>query len=230
VAELHNDEEEDSIIFVETPAGPPLPAKPAPVPMAAAVAGSATAVVVDYIGLALQLPAFVIIVAVLALVLLESPAPPPPVAAGVFAVLPMALLSMAPFPDSTTWICSALAVGAALLFHYFRSCIAAHRPPPDVIHAPSAHVMAKVPPPGPGHSPVSCKPPPSADLADAYDLMVYPLVHYACFWCGALFSAPAFDEPVCDECGYDSFNAARFSFVPWTSRCRPTSARFTVTA
>jgi hypothetical protein len=91
VAELHNDED-DSIIFVEIPAGDPLPAKTAPVPVAAATAGSTAAVVVDYIGLALQFSAFVIVLAVLALVLFDSPSPSPPVSAGVFAVLTPALM------------------------------------------------------------------------------------------------------------------------------------------
>jgi hypothetical protein len=149
VAELPNDED-DSIIFVEIPAGDPLPAKTAPVPVAAATAGStaAAAVVVDYIGLALQFSAFVIVLAVLALVLFDSPSPSPPVSAGVFAVLPptpspqwrrwldaihaevdgqqlagcwhRALLPPAPAADWTAWICSTVAIGGALLFHYLR--------------------------------------------------------------------------------------------------------------
>jgi hypothetical protein len=139
-----------------------------------------------------------VIVAVLALVLLGSSKPPPPVAASAFAVLPPALLPMAPFADSTIWFCSALAVGAALLFHYFRSRVAPRKPPPDTVHASAAHVMAKVPPPGSGHSPVSCKPPHADDIPVFLlpDDGPYPLVHYACFWCGAFFNAPAFDEPI----------------------------------
>jgi hypothetical protein len=64
--------------------------------VAAATAGSTAAVVVDYIGLALQLSAFDIVFTVLALVLFDSPSPPPSVSAGVFVVLPPALLPTAP--------------------------------------------------------------------------------------------------------------------------------------
>jgi hypothetical protein len=108
VAELHNDED-DSIIFVEIPAGDPLPAK------TTATAGSTAAVVVDYIGLALQFSAFGIILAVLALVLFDSPSLSPPVSAGVFAVLTPALMPQSPATDWTAWICSAIAIGVALL-------------------------------------------------------------------------------------------------------------------
>jgi hypothetical protein len=51
VEELHS--RDDSVIYVEIPACPPLPAKPAPVLVATAVANSATAAAVGYIDLAL---------------------------------------------------------------------------------------------------------------------------------------------------------------------------------
>jgi hypothetical protein len=85
VAELHNDED-DSIVFVEIPAGDPLPAKAAPVPVVEATTGPTAAVVVDYIGIALHSSAFIIVLAVLAVVLLDPPSPSPSVRAGVFVI------------------------------------------------------------------------------------------------------------------------------------------------
>jgi hypothetical protein len=119
IAELHNDED-DSIVFIEIPAGDPLPAKTAPVPVAAATAGSTAAVVVDYIGIALQFSsAFVIVFAVLALVLFDPPSPSPPMSAGVFVVLSPALMPQPPATDLTAWVCSAIAVGVA----FFVLCV-----------------------------------------------------------------------------------------------------------
>jgi hypothetical protein len=88
VAELHNDED-DSIVFIEIPAGDPLPAKTAPVPVVAATTSSTAAVVVDYIGIALQFSAFVIVLAVLSPALMPQP----------------------PATDLTAWISSAIAIG-----------------------------------------------------------------------------------------------------------------------
>jgi hypothetical protein len=222
--------------------------------VAATTAGSAAAVVVAYIGLALQLSAFVIVLAVLALVLFDSPSPPPPVLAGVFAVLPPALLPMAPATDWTAWICSTIAIGVALLFHYLRKPRGTSsrrrgpkRAPPTArtpelgpcrvkdsngvcgvnhlhAHCPkraanraaaaatkwSRNLMASISCPGPGHSPVSCKPPLGPDPAGAYGPMMDPLVHYhyACFYCREFFSYPGFASPVCTACRYGGCNAA----------------------
>jgi hypothetical protein len=115
VAELHNDED-DSIVFVEIPAGDPLPAKATPVPVVAATTGPTAAVVVDYIGIALQFSAFVIVLAVLAMVLLDSPPPSPPVRAGVFVVLSPDLVPQPPATDLTAWIFSAIAIGVSFFF------------------------------------------------------------------------------------------------------------------
>ena len=133
VAELHNDED-DSIVFIEIPAGDPLPAKAVPVPVVAATTGPTAAVVVDYIGIALQISAFVIVLAVLAMVLLDPPSPSPPVSAGVFVVLPpdfhyqlgpvepfwddwgTTIFPRPPATDMTTWIFSAIAVGISFFF------------------------------------------------------------------------------------------------------------------
>jgi hypothetical protein len=117
VAELHNDED-DFIVFIEIPAGDPLPPKP-PDPVVAATTGPTAAVVVDYIGIALQFSAFIIVLAVLAMVLLDPPSPSPPVRAGVFVVLSPDLVPQPPATDLTAWIYSAIAVGVS----FFVLCI-----------------------------------------------------------------------------------------------------------
>jgi hypothetical protein len=68
---------------------------------------------------------------------------------------------------------------------------------------------------------VSCKPPHADDLLVFLlpDDGPYPLVHYACFWCGAFFSAPAFDNPSPSAMSAVMTAVTPLaSFAPWTSR------------